>query len=88
MEKMDKDPKGLRTLPTIFDFYTEVHRAVPCHLFVPLPGPIPSRMHPVHLQCYCPQLSGNAGARLWATTCLLGARVIMALILRRATSLV
>ncbi len=32
MEKMmEKDPKGVKTLPTIFDFYTEVRR--PCLIF-------------------------------------------------------
>ena len=31
MEKMDKDPKGSKTLPTIFDFYTEVHQPCPHH---------------------------------------------------------
>ena len=33
MEKMmEKDPKGVKTLPTIFDFYTEVPSVMPSSL--------------------------------------------------------
>lgn len=39
MEKeMEKDPKGFKTLPTIFDFYTEVR-----HLL--LPSPVCYQLH-------------------------------------------
>ena len=37
MEKMDKESKGFKTLPTIFDFYTEVRQPCP-HLPIVLFG--------------------------------------------------